>query len=88
MATESFDMTAELLRDGIKGTRRLAGSNGRVNDRVRVMTDPDAPPNMTADQTIVRRYSEQPSALVRDSVRNWRTGRIEAILRGEFDVIR
>lgn len=52
------------------------------------MTDPDAPPNMTADQTIVRRYSEQPSALVRDSVRNWRTGRIEAILRGEFDVIR
>ena len=60
----------------------------RVNVRVRVMTDPDAPPNMTADQTVVRRYREQPSALVRDSVRNWRSGRIEAILRGEFDVIR
>ncbi len=37
---------------------------------------------------IVRRYRMEPSPLVRDSVRNWRTGRIERVFAGDFDLIR
>ena len=44
-----------------------------------------APP--AAAHTIVRRYREAPSPLVRDAVRGWRTGRIERVLAGDFDVI-
>ena len=36
---------------------------------------------------VVRRYRREPSPFVRDSVRGWRTGRIEAVLAGNFDVI-
>ena len=39
-------------------------------------------------QTIVRRYREEPSPLVRDGVRGWRTGRIDRVLAGDFDVMR
>lgn len=41
-----------------------------------------------APQTqIVRRYREEPSPLVRDSARGWRTGRLERVLDGDFDLI-
>lgn len=36
---------------------------------------------------IVRRYREAPSPLVRDSVRLWRTGNLDRVLSGNFDVI-
>jgi ATP-dependent Clp protease ATP-binding subunit ClpC len=38
-------------------------------------------------QLIVRRYREDPSPLVRDTVRQWRTGRIDRVLAGDFDVM-
>lgn len=38
--------------------------------------------------TIVRRYRERPSPLVRDSVRGWRTGRLDRVLEGQFDLVR
>jgi ATP-dependent Clp protease ATP-binding subunit ClpC len=37
--------------------------------------------------TVVRRYREYPSPLVRDSVRGWRTGRLDRVLGGDFDLI-
>jgi ATP-dependent Clp protease ATP-binding subunit ClpC len=37
--------------------------------------------------TVVRRYRYEPSPLVRDSVRGWRTGRIDRVLGGGFDVV-
>jgi len=37
--------------------------------------------------TIVRRYRESPSPLVRDSVRGWRTGKLDRVLDGDFDLI-
>ncbi|HEX7957149.1 MAG TPA: AAA family ATPase [Pyrinomonadaceae bacterium] len=40
-----------------------------------------------APQQIVRRYREEPSPLVRDSARGWRTGRLERVLDGDFDLI-
>jgi len=36
---------------------------------------------------IVRRYREQPSPLVRDSVAGWRTGRLDQVLGGDFDLM-
>jgi ATP-dependent Clp protease ATP-binding subunit ClpC len=35
---------------------------------------------------IVRRYREMPSPLVRDTARNWRTGRLDRVLAGDFDL--
>ncbi|HEX7174258.1 MAG TPA: AAA family ATPase [Pyrinomonadaceae bacterium] len=42
----------------------------------------------SAANTIVRRYREEPSPLVRDSVRGWRTGKLERVLDGDFDLFR
>ena len=36
---------------------------------------------------VVRRYREEPSPLVRDSVRGWRTGHLERVLEGDFDLM-
>jgi ATP-dependent Clp protease ATP-binding subunit ClpC len=36
---------------------------------------------------VVRRYRLQPSPLVRDSVRDWRTGRLDRVLAGDFDLM-
>ncbi len=36
---------------------------------------------------IVRRYRQRPSPLVRDSVRGWRTGRLELVIAGNFDIL-
>lgn len=35
---------------------------------------------------VVRRYRKEPSPLVRDRVRGWRTGRLDAVLDGDFDL--
>ncbi len=40
----------------------------------------------TRDHDIVRRYRERPSPLVRDASRGWRTGRIDLVLEGNFDL--
>ncbi len=39
-------------------------------------------------RSVVRRYRVDPSPLVRDSAYGWRTGRIDAIWAGDFDVWR
>jgi len=36
---------------------------------------------------IVRRYRRAPSPLVRDSIRGWRTGRLDQVLGGKFDLL-
>jgi ATP-dependent Clp protease ATP-binding subunit ClpC len=82
---------------------RDSGTNfERVQVRVRVVPQPIEPfqPGMDprtiamrlfqsplANQTVVRRYRELPSPLVRDSVRNWRTGRLDLVLDGNFDLM-
>jgi ATP-dependent Clp protease ATP-binding subunit ClpC len=42
----------------------------------------------TGSLVIVRRYRDKPSPLVRDSVRGWRTGRLNRVLDGDFDLIK
>ncbi len=36
---------------------------------------------------VVRRYREEPSPLVRDAVRGYRTGRVERVFEGNFDLV-
>ncbi|MBK8975619.1 MAG: ATP-dependent Clp protease ATP-binding subunit [Planctomycetes bacterium] len=36
---------------------------------------------------IVRRYRRDPSPLVRDAIRGWRTGRLDRVLDGDFDLM-
>ncbi|MFQ5599766.1 MAG: AAA family ATPase, partial [Candidatus Krumholzibacteriia bacterium] len=79
------------------------GSFKRCNARVRVVPQPDEPaarPQSLREQAaralrqpaadklaIVRRYRELPSPLVRDGARGWRTGKLERVLQGDFDLI-
>ena len=37
--------------------------------------------------TIVRRYREDPDMLVRDARKGWRSGKLDAVLAGDFDLI-
>lgn len=68
------------------------GATQRVSLSVQVT--PDLPGRARAPQPagdgerrIVRRYRHAPSPLVRDGVRGWRSGRLDRVLGGEFDVI-
>lgn len=64
------------------------GRGGYDRRRVRVtVTAEGAQEAGSARATIVRRYRERPTPLVRDAVRGWRTGRLDAVLAGGFDLI-
>ena len=63
------------------------GRGGYDRRRVRVTVTPEAPGTPASSTKIVRRYRERPTPLVRDSVRNWRTGRLDTVLAGAFDLI-
>ncbi len=85
-------------------TPRKEGNFNRFKARVRVTATPDEPTEAhdklaklaresferigDTKLVIVRRYREQPSPLVRDSIRNWRTGKLERVFGGDFDLIR
>jgi ATP-dependent Clp protease ATP-binding subunit ClpC len=78
-----------------------AKSFERHNVRVRLGIQPEIPETDAASllaqansafsavgdtPTVVRRYREKPSPLVRDGVRKWRTGHINRVLDGDFDL--
>jgi ATP-dependent Clp protease ATP-binding subunit ClpC len=42
---------------------------------------------LTAPPVIVRRYREGPAPMVRDVVSGWRSGRLDAVLGGDFDLM-
>lgn len=74
----------------------------RLRTRVRILAQPPQPPprdplerargamaSFLASSEplgIARRYAEEPSPLVRDAVRSWRTGRFDRVLAGDFDL--
>ena len=84
----------ELASDEDKGS-------GRAAARVRLAIAPlgDLPAdkfrNALADalgrgpqpHAVVRRYRSEPSPLVRNMNGSWRTGKLDAVLRGDFDLI-
>jgi ATP-dependent Clp protease ATP-binding subunit ClpC len=49
--------------------------------RVQRLLDEAAPA-----QRVTRRYRSEPAPLVRDAVRNYRTGRLDRVLAGDFDL--
>ena len=73
----------------------------RVTARIRLAAAPlgEIPPNRLPatlaialshsppSNTLVRRYRNGASPLVRDMVAGWRTGRLDAVLQGDFDLI-
>jgi len=73
------------------------GSSERLQVRLRVAPQPptqvraaDALTLIRAGDPalqIVRRYRELPSPLVRDAIHQWRTGRLDFVLDGNFDVM-
>ncbi|HEY6889113.1 MAG TPA: AAA family ATPase, partial [Solirubrobacter sp.] len=62
------------------------GRGGYDRRRVRVTVTPEIGPPASRTQ-IVRRYRESPTPLVRDAVRGWRTGRLDTVLAGGFDLV-
>lgn len=56
---------------------------------VRVTADGVAGTTVAADSEsrLCRRYQEQPTPLVRDAVRGWRSGRLDRVLGGDFDLM-
>ncbi|NOT86607.1 MAG: AAA domain-containing protein [Lysobacter sp.] len=71
----------------------IDGGTRRYSISVRVAQDPPGrtrPTLQAADEEprVCRRYRAAPSPLVRDAVRGWRSGRLDRVLAGEFDVIR
>lgn len=79
-----------------------AGGFDRCSVRVRVAAQPaQARPagrdeaqfaarclaSVLAGTTIVRRYREAPSPLVRDALAGWRSGRLDQVLGGDFDLM-
>ena len=84
-------------------TPKAEKSFQRHNIRVRVVAQPEIPEQEeeaflaqardafareeVSATVIVRRYRQEPSPLVRDSIRKWRTGRIDRVLDGDFDLV-
>ncbi|MDQ1557995.1 MAG: ATP-dependent Clp protease ATP-binding subunit ClpC [Pyrinomonadaceae bacterium] len=60
---------------------------GRGQDALRKQAAHAFASDPNGSQQIVRRYREEPSPLVRDSVRGWRTGKLERVLEGHFDLM-
>jgi ATP-dependent Clp protease ATP-binding subunit ClpC len=60
---------------------------GRGADALRKQAERAFASDANGSQQIVRRYREEPSPLVRDSVRGWRTGKLERVLEGHFDLM-
>ncbi|MDT7689575.1 MAG: ATP-dependent Clp protease ATP-binding subunit ClpC [Acidobacteriota bacterium] len=75
----------------VRATVRVVGQPdepaGRGPEALRTQAARALASEPVAPQQIVRRYREEPSPLVRDSARGWRTGRLERVLDGDFDLI-
>ncbi len=82
---------------GLHVLERPDGHGGYERVRVRVAVAPDVPGGPPPAEAlaaaaagrarIVRRYRERPTPLVRDAVRGWRTGRLDFVLAGGFDLV-
>lgn len=75
------------LRAIVKVVPHDAGSHTNERASLREWAEQILGQAIGSDIKIVRRYRKEPSPLVRDSVRGWRTGRIDQILAGDFDLI-
>jgi ATP-dependent Clp protease ATP-binding subunit ClpC len=79
---KSFDRLSVSVRVVPQPVRPLHGRDGEVEAVLRQFRAAQG-----GRQRIVRRYREHPSPLVRDDIRGWRTGRLDAVLDGDFDLM-
>jgi ATP-dependent Clp protease ATP-binding subunit ClpC len=96
-----FGVQRVLARECGLHVLELSDGAGRVTARVRLAAAPlgDVPaaklPRAVADaldeaprpSAVVRRYRGEPSPLVRSADGSWRTGKLDAVLRGDFDLL-
>ena len=67
---------------------KLGDSEVRHSVRVAISSDPPSTTEpIDAETRICRRYDDGPAPLVRDNVRGWRSGRLDRVLDGDFDLI-
>jgi ATP-dependent Clp protease ATP-binding subunit ClpC len=65
---------------------RAGGVVSRVVARVRVASAAAELSDEPARAFVVRRYRFEPSPLVRDARRGWRSGRVREVMAGNFDL--
>ncbi len=80
---KSFNRAKAVVRVVAQPDEPAGHGEGALRRQAERALDSDA----NAPQAIVRRYREEPSPLVRDSARGWRTGKIERVLGGDFDLL-
>lgn len=70
---------------------KIGDTEVRHSVRVSISPETGAPALQSAaneaDSRICRRYDDGPSPLVRDNVRGWRSGRLDRVLAGDFDLM-
>lgn len=90
-AETGFHIWEEAIQGGVLRTRckvivapqGAEGGNGSAAKAAALRLD------QVAGQAkgIVRRYQQKPTPLVRDTVKGWRTGRLDRVLKGDFDLL-
>ncbi len=68
-------------------TPHSAGTDGRRIELLRAEAERCFACEQGDEGEVVRRYREKPSPLVRDARRGYRTGKLERVLGGDFDII-
>ncbi len=87
-----FDVLAEEAGDESRACRiglAISGFGAHTllsSEAVAAATFPQ-PALGTNPGSVVRRYRLEGSPLVRDSVAGWRTGRVESVMEGNFDLL-
>ena len=76
-----FDRHTARVRLVVQPPQPRAASVGELEHALACLAGTPAP------TAIVRRYRLAPSPLVRDAVAGWRTGRIDDVLAGDFDLV-
>lgn len=76
-----------LESDDENGTTRRLGVHVTVVPDGAAATTAPSPPEQ-GERQVCRRYRLAPSPLARDSRMGWRTGRVDRVLAGDFDVMR
>jgi ATP-dependent Clp protease ATP-binding subunit ClpC len=87
LETPQDDKSFNRARANVRVVAQPDEPAGRGPEALRQQAARSLASDSTTTQPIVRRYREEPSPLVRDSLRGWRTGRLARVLDGDFDLI-
>jgi ATP-dependent Clp protease ATP-binding subunit ClpC len=83
---ETRDGSRVVDRDQIQVTVTARGASGERTPSGTLHDDREAVAQIPAATIVVRRYRPGKSSLVRDTVRGYRTGRLDRVFAGDFDL--